>query len=72
MIRGVFLPSTGTLHAQLRTRIARDAIARGMGLYTDGVHTVLLPAPLPGWIRLAVVMRDHDDTDNQITDQEAA
>ena len=37
MIRGVFLPATGTLHAQLRTRIARDAIARGMGLYTDGV-----------------------------------
>lgn len=66
MMRGVFLPATGTLHAQLRTRIARDAIADGMGLYTDGSRTMLLPQPLPGWHRMAVKLRDIDISDDEV------
>ena len=72
MMIGVFIPATASLHAALRTRVARDAIAAGMGLYTDGVRTMLLPAPLPGWFRVAVTLRDSDPSDDQLADEEAA
>lgn len=72
MMLGVFIPSTATLHAALRTRVARDAIDAGMGLYTDGVRTMLLPKALPGWHRMAVTLRDIDDSDDQVSDEVAA
>lgn len=58
MLIAVFLPQTGTLYDALRSTSARRAIAEGMGLYTDGRHTALLPAPREGWFRVAVRCRD--------------
>jgi hypothetical protein len=35
------------------------AAATGLGLYTDGQRTALLPRRLPGWFKVGRELRDH-------------
>ena len=72
MLTAVYIPSESNLHAALRTRGARQAIAAGMKLYTDGTHTMLMPRPMPGWYPLAVTVRDPQPTDDDPTEEAAA